>query len=237
MPVNRVLGVNAAIVLQYGSADQATVKGLNQLTLPSLMRSKIKSEEFGVDFAVNDAGGGEHGDLSYAGNLVFNDPKGQDKLRDYLRNNTKFTDCRVYVGLEDFLAPDIANDENAGFQVLSHSPGQAGKNGTFPLSGSWCVNGLYAYFTAHKKDNMVADIDFVAAVTPGTTSATITSAASDFITKGFKSGDTLIIEGSTTNDGMYQILTVAAGTITLAINEVLTTEAAIAATELHGGRL
>jgi hypothetical protein len=242
MAVNRVLGVNAALVLKYGTVNQATIKGLNQLTLPSLMRSKIKSEEFGVDFAVNDAGGGEHGDISYAGNLLFGDP-GQDALKAYFKDNTKFgqvgtnDEARVYVGLTDFLAADTASDENAGFQVINHTPGQANKNGTFPLSGGWCINGLYCYFTAHKTTDMVTDVDFVAAVTPGTTSATITSGASDFVTLGFKAGDTLIVENSTSNDGIYKILTVAAGTITLEVGEVLTAEAATATTQLHGGRL
>jgi hypothetical protein len=216
MGVNRQLGVNAAIVLKYGDAAQGTIKGLNQLTLPSLMRSKIKSEEFGVDFAVNDAGGGEHGDLSYAGNMVFGDTKGQDQLRAYLIANTKFTDCRVYVDTAagHFMAPDTAKDEKAGFQVLGHVPGQVGKNGTFPISGSWCVCGLYAYFTIHKQDVATPTMDFVASAGGGA-GGTITDSASGFVTAGFKAGQSLIIEGSTSNDGVYTIKTVAAGTITL----------------------
>ncbi len=236
MGVNRTLGVNAAIVLQYGGADQATIKGLNQLTLPSLMRSKIKSEEFGVDFAVNDAGGGEHGDLSYAGNMVMNDAKGQDQLKKYLKGNTKFTDCRVYIGVDDFLAPDVINDPETGFQVIAHTPGQASKNGTFPISGSWCVNGLYAYFTVHK-EKLTDTITFVPAVAPA--GPTITSVDADFVTKGFKAGDTLMIEGATTpaNDGQYQIKTVVAGTLTLEAGKDLTAEPLPAEGVLHGGRL
>jgi len=239
MGVNRKLGVNAAIVLKYGTADQATVKGINQLTLPSLTRSIIESEEFGVDFSVQDAGGGKHGDISYAGNMVLGDTKGQDQLKAYLKANTKFTDARIYIDTDtdDFLAADTANDSEAGFQVVEHTPGQVNKNGTYPLSGKWCVNGLYAYFTVHKTDVATPTMAFVAAVTPGTTSATITDSGSGFVTAGFLAGQTLIVEGSTSNDGTYRILTVVPGTITLEVGDVLTSEAALATTTLHGGSL
>jgi hypothetical protein len=239
MGVNRKLGVNAAIVLKYGTADQATIKGLNQLTLPSLTRSKIRSEEFGVDFAVNDAGGGEHGDISYGGNMVIGDTKGQDQLKQYLINNTKFTDARVYIDTVtgDFLAADTAKDTEAGFQVISHTPGQVTKNGTYPFTGAWAVCGLYAVFDIHKVDGDTPTMAFVAATTPGTTSPTITDSGNGFVTAGFKAGDTLIVEGSTSNDGIYSILTVAAGVLTLAVSDSLTSEAAIEGTTLHGGSL
>ena len=69
--------------------------------------------------------------------------------------------------------------------------------------------------------------------------STITDSDSGFITAGFEVGQTLIIEGSTSNDTVTdQIITiVAAGTLTLTTTEVLTTEVALAGTMLHGGRL
>jgi hypothetical protein len=237
MSVNRKLGVNSAIILKYGDTDQATIKGLNQLTLPALTRSKIKSEEFGVDFAVNDVGGGEHGDISYGGNMVFGDTKGQDQLKQYLKDNEKFTDARVYIDTVtgDFLAADTAHDTEAGFQVINHTPGQATKNGTYPFSGSWAVNGLYAIFTVHREDVASPKLAFVAA---GGGNATITDSDSGFVTDGFKAGDCLIIEGSTSNDGTYSIKTVVAGTITLDDGQDLTSEASPgAACILHGGNL
>jgi hypothetical protein len=237
MTVNRKLAVNAALVLQYGDTNQATVRGLNNLTLPAMMRSKIKSEEFGVDFSVNDAGGGEHGDIKYSGNMVTGDTHGQDLLRTYLKNNTKFTDARIYLDTDadDFLAPDTRNDATTGFQVMDHTPSAAQKNGTFAFSGTLLVNGQYAYFTNHQTDGSSPTMAFVAAITPGTTSPTITDSASGFVTSGFKAGDTLIVEGSTSNDGMYLILEVAAGTITLSIADSLTAEDAIDGTTLHSG--
>lgn len=249
MSVNRQLGVNAAIYLKYGGADQGIIKGLNQLTLPALTRSKVKSEEFGVDFAVNDVGGGEHGDISYGGNWVLGDLKGQTQLKTYLLNNTKFgkpataDDCRVYVDTVagHFLAADTAKDTQASFQVIAHTPGQATKNGTFPFSGSWAVNGLYAFFEIHRTDVASPKLAFVASATPTTVGATITDSDSGFVTDGFEAGMTLIIEGSTSNDGCYLILSVVAGTITLDIAgsvSQLTSEASPGvACKLHAGRL
>jgi hypothetical protein len=234
--VNRKLGVNAAIILKFGDQNQATVKGINQLTLPALTRSKIKTEEFGVDFAVNDAGGGEHGDIAYSGNMVFGDTKGQDQLRTYLKNNTKFTDARVYIDTVtgDFLAADTVNDPEAGFQVLSHTPGGVNKNGTYSFSGSWCVNGLYVIAGIHKTDVATPTMAFVAA---GGGNATITDSASGFVTAGFVAGQTLFVDGSTSNDGIYTIKTVAAGTLTLDDGQSLSSEAALATTSLHAGTL
>jgi len=245
MRVNRQLGVNTAIVLKYGTADQATIKGLNQLTLPSLVRTKIKSEEFGVDFAVNDVGGGEHGDISYGGNMVVGDTKGQDQLKAYLKANTKITDVRFYIDtvLGHFLAADTAQDPEAGFQVINHTPGQATKNGTYPFSGAFAVNGLYAIFTVHMTDAAVPTLAFVASATPLTVGATITDSASGFVDAGFKAGQTLIIEGATTasNNGTYLIKTVEAGTITLDIAGAvsqLSSEASPGVTcKLHAGTL
>ena len=244
MTVNRQLGVNSAIILKYGGADQATIKGLNRLTLPGLTRSKVLSEEFGVDFAVNDVGGGEHGDISYGGNMVMGDTKGQDQLKSYLINNTKFTDARIYLDTvnDHFLAADTASDENAGFQVISHVPGEVGKNGTYPFTGSWAVNGLYSYFYVHSVDVVGVDWAFVASGTPTTVGGTITDSDSGFVTDGFVAGQTLIIEGSTSNDGVYLIKTVVAGTITLEVagtnSGQLTSEASPGvACELHAGTL
>ena len=241
MSVNRLLGVNSSIVLKYGTVDQATIKGLNSLTLPGLTRSKVKSEEFGVDFAVNDVGGGEHGDVQYAGNMVLGDTKGQDQLKAYLLANTRFTDARIYLDTVsgDFMAADVASDENAGWQVIAHTPGAATKNGTYSFSGSWATNGLYAYFTVHRPDVATPVLDFVISATPLTVGGTITDSTSQFVINGFVAGQTLIVDGSTSNDGTYLIKTVAAGTITLEVagtgTGTLVSEPALATTVLHAG--
>ncbi|MDH4319951.1 MAG: hypothetical protein OEV73_00480 [Desulfobulbaceae bacterium] len=233
MGVSYKLGVDAAIVLKYGGADQAVIKGLNRMGLPGLLREVIKLNEFRVDFAVEVTGEGSHGRFTFGGNLVTGDTKGQDQLKQYLKDNTKFTDCRWYLDLNDFIAPDLANDpDNAGFQVSKVEPGEAQKNGTFPLSGEMVTNGLYCYFVAHQTDDATPTMAFVTG-----TPATITDSGSGFVTSGFKAGQTLIVEGSTSNDGQYLIANVAAGTITLATGETLASEPAVDGTALHGGKL
>lgn len=244
MAVNRLLGVNSSIVLKFGDANQATIKGLNSLTLPDTTRSEVTSEEFGVDFAVTDVGGGKHGKVQYSGNMVLGDTKGQDQLKAYLLANTKFADTRIFLDTiaGHFMAADIASDENAGFQVIAHTPGAGTKNGTYSFSGSWAVNGLYAYFTVHAACGAGTPTTwaFVASATPATVGGTITDSASGWVTAGFVEGQTLIIDGSTSNDGTYLIKTVAAGTITLEVagtnNGQLTSEAGVAVTtKAHAG--
>jgi len=65
----------------------------------------------------------------------------------------------------------------------------------------------------------------IAFVDGGVTSDSITCVAATFITDGFKVGDVFRVVGSTSNDGVYTILTVAAGIITVATGS-LTTEGA-----------
>ena len=55
---------------------------------------------------------------------------------------------------------------------------------------------------------------------------TIVDSNDGFLTAGFQIGDTIIVSGSTSNDGTYTIATVIAGTITLDAGDDLTYEAA-----------
>jgi len=223
------LGVDSALVLKYGTADQSVVKGLNSLGLPELMRETVKISQFRTDFAVEFTGEGSHGRFTFGGNMVLGDTKGQDQLKSYLKANTKFTDARFYLDLINFVAPDVANDANAAFQVSKVSPGQGQKNGTYPISGEIVTNGLYCYFVHHIVDGASPTMAF--------TANTITDSASGFVTAGFEAGETIIVEGSTSNDGQYLIESVAAGVITLAGSPALIVEPAIQDTALHGGKL
>jgi hypothetical protein len=57
---------------------------------------------------------------------------------------------------------------------------------------------------------------------------TITDTGSGFVTAGFQSGQQIMVEGSSSNDGTYTIDTVAAGTITLISDDSVTAEEATA---------
>jgi len=235
--VNRQLGVNSAIILNYGESNQGTVKGINSLTLPALTRSKIKSEEFGVDFAVNDVGGGEHGDISYSGNMVNGDTNGQTQLKTYIKNNTKFKNARIYIDTEtsDFLAVDAtANDPETGFQVIDHTPGAANKNGTYPFSGKWAVNGLYCIYDIHQTASAGATI----AVNGSQATVTIVDPGSNFINNGITSAHTIILDNGTTLFGPWKLACVTSGTLFLATGQTVASGAGITtARKLHAGLL
>jgi hypothetical protein len=70
-----------------------------------------------------------------------------------------------------------------------------------------------------------------------TTRDTITDSAAQFLVEGFAAGDVIDITGSTSNDGQYEIYSVAAGTITLTKSGILTSEIAgdvVTVNSLHG---
>lgn len=57
------------------------------------------------------------------------------------------------------------------------------------------------------------------------TNDTINDSANGFITAGFVKGDTIIVSGSTSNDGEYTVKSVTAGVLELSEDDTLTTEA------------
>ncbi len=76
--------------------------------------------------------------------------------------------------------------------------------------------------------HMVAStISFTAA------SRKISDSASKLLNAGFRAGDTITVSGSTSNDGIYKILTVAAAEIVLVTGSVLTNELASATITLN----
>jgi len=221
------LGNDAAVVLKYGTADQAVIKGINKLGLPELMREVISIQEFRTDFDFEFTTSGKYGRITFGGNLVLGDTKGQDQLKQYLIDNAKITDCRLYLDLENFVTVDLARDPDACFQVSRVTPGQADKSGTFTLDCEMVCGGRFAYFVKHLTGTTIA---FVA------TGNKITDSASGFVDAGFEAGQTLIVEGSTSNDGQYIIESVAAGEIVVS-GGTITDEAAGNSITLHGGTL
>ena len=231
---NFIPAAEAAVVVGYGTANQAVVKGLNSMKLPDTMRTVIEASEFRRDFAVQFTGEGKYGTMSFGGYLMVGDTHGQDVLRKHMKNNSRLKDVRLYLNMEDFYTVDMANDPTASFQVSNVSPGQADKNALFPITLEMVCNGDGAYFTKHLTGNTLA----IVAAPSG--DATITDSASGFVDAGFVAGQTLIIEGSTADDGQYIIKTVAAGTLTLQGNadhlgNAVTGQTAGTAFTLHGG--
>lgn len=210
------------------------IKGLNAMKIPGITRKEVEVEEFGrdFDFTVPTSASWEKGSIS--GNYVREDTTGQVALRQKLFDNDGLPDLRLYEDENDFWAPDLANDENSLLFVMNNPGPEFTKSGLLPYTAELLVQGLLALFTAHIGG---ITLDFVAGTDP--TISTITDSDSGFITAGFEVGQTLIIEGSTSNDTVTdQLITiVAAGTLTLTTTEILATETALAATMIHGGKL
>lgn len=233
MTINYQFAADMAIILKYGDADQSVVAGLNQLTLPGLQRDAVQVFEFRNDYDRKFPGAAQTTPIAYAGNYVSGDTKGLDQLRTYCKNNTKFTDCRLYWNYvtsnldSDFTTCDTANDSASGFYVTRHTPGSADVNGVIPFSGEMVLAGKYAEFSVHYTADTIAFVD--------SDPDTITDSASGFVTAGFVAGQTLIVEGTISNDGIYIIDTVAAGTITLTAAGELAAESAGSDFTLHAG--
>jgi len=73
------------------------------------------------------------------------------------------------------------------------------------------------------RDLIGTDIAFVDG---GEGADTITQSAAQFLVAGFEEGEDIVVTGSTSNDGTYTIVSVAAGTITLATGELAESEEA-----------
>lgn len=229
-----VVAENAALVLGYGTVNQAVVQGLNKLGLPVASRSEIKLSQFRRDFAVKALGEGEWSNITASGSLVKGDRRGQTALKLAMQNRTELKDdFRGYLNGTDFFTVDLANDSTSALQVLKAGDGSStDKNAVFPFSTEIIIRrGGIAYFYNHMED---VELAFVAGSSG--VKDTITDAASGFVTAGIEVGDTLIVEGSTGNDGQYLISAVAAGTLTLTTEGEITTHAAEAVT-LHAGTL
>lgn len=227
---NYKLGVDSALVLKVGSADESVVKGLNKLGLPELLREVVSVSEFRTEIDIEFVTSAKYGRITYGGSLVLGDTKGQDQLKQYWLNKTKITDCRFYLDNDNFLTCDLANDPDAGFQVVKVGGSESDKSGTYSYDGEMLCAGLVALFVAHQIDGAAPTMTFPAGGT------TIEDTGNGFLTAGFAVGQTLIIEGATSNDGQELITAVDAGTITCAAAS-FTTEASVEDMALHGGVL
>lgn len=218
--------VNAAVVLGYFTGSPATVKGLNSLTLPIESRDAITFSVFGVDFQTQEVGEGKRSSAQFSGYLIVGDEDGQAALQGAMVAQTKLRDVRFYVDSISmhFVALDLANDPDGFFQASKAGPdGAAGKNDAFKYSGEMLPGGAVKTFGYHVTGT---DIAFTA------TGTKITSTTTDFVAAGFKAGRTIVIDGSTSNDGYAKITSVTEheiviGTLTTLSGEETTSGVAI----------
>jgi hypothetical protein len=232
-----VTGTDAAVVLYYKGPEQSVVAGLTATSIPGITRQMITVDELRTELARQFAGGASYGDFGAKGNYVLGDSKGQDKMRQLVWDKTVLThsDLMVFLNNDDFIATDLANDPRSGIQILEAISGEADKNAVYPFSTKFCANGRLAVYSAHVIEDDAAGLAFVDGIA---SNDTITDAEARFVSAGFEVGMTLMIIGSTGNDGVHATITaVAAGTLTLSTMGALTDEAGVAGCELHGGKI
>lgn len=227
---------DAAIICNYNDTDHAVVKGLGKLALPGMTRQVVEVDEFRNEFARQFAGGGKYNSITFGGNYVTGDTKGQDQLKDWFLNRTKVKGRQLmcFLDMYDFFTTDLANDPDSAMQIGSFESGEADKNGVFPVTGSILPNGRLAIYTAHMVEGATPTLAFDA-----TGDGAITDSGNGFITAGFKVGMTVLIIDSTTNDAVAALITaVAAGQLDLDVKSgTLTTEAGVTGMEIHGGSI
>ena len=191
--------------------------------------------QFRRDFAVKALGEGEWSNITASGNLAKNDRLGQTALKKAMRDRTELKDdFRAYLNDVDFFTVDLANDPDSALQVLKAGPdGSATEKGNVFLFATEIIirRGGIAYFFTHLENVELAFVTGESGVKD-----TITDASNSFVAAGFEVGDTLIVEGSTGNDGQYLITAVAAGTLTLATEGEIAAHAA-ESVSLHAGTL
>lgn len=208
--------------------DGERIKGLNRLVVPGLERDSLDVVEFGEDFDYSIPTGGRWTQGELSGNAVRKDT-GQRTLRKKLLDNEALGDLRLFEDETDFWALDLAKNENSAWRIMSVPGATIEKKGLIPFSATVNVQGLIALFDAH------LSADTIALVKTPDADSTITDSGGGFIIAGFEVGDTIIIEGSTADDGQYLVKAVEAGTLTLN-GDVLAGETAGTNTiTLHGG--
>ncbi len=235
MTLEYLMGADSAMVLNYGTDDQAVIKGLNKLSTPGITRQIVTIDEFRNEFARKFAGGGEYNDLTFGGNHVLNDHKGQQLLRTWAHDRKKCVggDLMCFLNHHDFYTTDLANDPYSGLQIKDVVGGEVGKNDAYPLSGVLVPNGRLAIYSAHLIDGAAPTMAFVSG---GPGNDTITDSGNGFINAGFVPGMSLLIFKSTSNNAVAALITeVAAGTLTLSTKGELNSENAVEGTEIHGG--
>jgi len=233
MAVSYQTAGSMALILDYATNPTSVVKGLNKLGIPGMERSVVEVQEFRNDLSRQFVAGGKLGRITFSGNYVTGDTNGQDALKAAYLAKTSLQAARVYINTTDFITCDLANDPSPnGWQVSKYAPGEADINGVIPFSGELVLNGRPATFTVHKT---ATTIGFTKG--SGAVKDTITDSGNGFVTAGFLAGQTIIVDGSTSNDGQYLIYSVEAGTITLTSIGSLTTEIAGDDVVLDGGTL
>ena len=231
---NFVVGQASKLVVKAGTADEASVRGLNSLTLPlGWSATTLDIAEFGVPIDVKVTTGLAYDNVTCAGNFTIKDPT-QALLRQYAMNSTQIKDMRFYLDNCTFAALDLVSNPGGYYQVGTMSAPQGEKAGVYSFSLEIAPSGQSTLFENH---NGGTDLSFTADSGSG---ATCTDANSGFVDAGFKVDQVAYIDHLDGLDPlMVKIETVTAGQLTFYQNmgddQSITTVSGIDVTKISSG--
>lgn len=231
---NFVVGQASKLVVKAGKSDEASVRGLNTLTLPlGWTATTLDVAEFGVPIDIKLATGLAYDNVTCSGNFTIKDPT-QALLRQYALNSVQITDMRFYLDNCTFAGLDLCSNPGGYYQVGTMSAPQAEKAGVYSFSLEIAPSGQSTLFENH---NGGTDLSFTADSGSG---ATCTDSNSGFVTAGFAIDQVCYIDYLDGLDPLcVKIETVTAGQLTFYQNvgddQDITTAAGISTTKISSG--
>lgn len=231
---------NAAVVLHAGKSDEANIRGLTGIALPTgFEKSNITVSEMGrrIDLLVGT--GGTYTPIDIPINFLLGDPT-QTELRDAALNDTAITDMRFYLKQGcDFVALDLINDSGGSYGIGSvANPSAASKNDLVSSSMTILPAGSSVEFIAHTASGLGTNITFASESTT-TAGATAVLSAGTWAGFGFEEDDVVIIDYLDGNDPLYaKIETISTVTATFyedtGDSATIPDATGISATQVHG---
>lgn len=231
---NFVVGQASKLVLAAGKSGEASVRGLNSLTLPlGWTATTLDIAEFGVPIDIKVATGLAYDNVTCSGNFTIKDPT-QALLRQYALNSTQIKDMRFYLDNCTFAALDLCSNPGGYYQVGTMSAPQGEKAGVYSFSLEIAPSGQSTLFENH---NGGTTLTFTADSGSG---ATCTDSASGFVDAGFEIDQVCWIDHHDSLDPLcVKIESVTAGQLTFYQNvgddQAITSAAGVADTKISSG--
>lgn len=225
----------AKLTINSGTSTEASVKGLQGLTLPlGFTQTTQEVSVIGTRIATKYATGASYEDMNTNYYFAKGDPT-QNYLAAAARNASQIQDMWFWMDSTDFAALDLITDPGGYVMVGTFSSPTANKNEIFSGQISIIIGGSHILFDTHISGTTLSFTAGGAGV-----SATATDSGSGFVTAGFEVGQTVIITGVGVSTAIYaKVKTVAAGTLTF--EDAIGDEASIptfsgnASTFIHAG--
>lgn len=206
--VNFVVAQNSAVVIDAATANQKTLRGLQGMGLClGFTMNTVEVGEMGRRISLDVPSGGKYEKSSVSYNFIPGE-KTLEYFRNASLNSNKIANIRLYTKQGgDFSAPDMISDPASGLYVGSVGDPKAGSVGAlYQGTLEYMPGGPFVIFVAHKAGT---ELSYVSAT------RTLASSSSDFVTKGFEVGDTILLDNVPLMVGPVYVKakTVAAGAI------------------------